>query len=85
MAEAIRSQIETDLLPVLSQLPAMPVAVVHGEHDVARSIEHARELSGAIPGATPHVLQTGHTSCAEDPQAFADIVRAVAERAAALR
>ncbi|QGZ65684.1 alpha/beta fold hydrolase [Paraburkholderia acidisoli] len=81
VAQAIRSQIETDLLPVLSQLPALPVAVVHGEYDVARTLAHARELSGAIAGASLHVLPTGHTSCAEDPLAFADIARAVAVRA----
>lgn len=80
VAAAIRSQMETDLLPLLGQLPAIPVAVVHGKHDVARTLAHAEELASAISGATLHVLDTGHTSCAEDPVAFARILRAVAER-----
>lgn len=59
----------------------MPVAVVHGTHDPARTLGHARELADAIPGAQLHVLDTGHTSCAEDPHAFAAIMRGVAEQA----
>ncbi|WP_241014598.1 alpha/beta fold hydrolase [Burkholderia sp. Ac-20379] len=85
VAQAIRSQIETDLLPLLPGLPAMPAAVVHGAFDVARTLAHAEELAGAIPGAALHVLQTGHTSCAEAPGEFAGIVREVAERAAGSR
>jgi 3-oxoadipate enol-lactonase len=80
VADAIRSQMRTDLLPLLPGLSGMPVAVVHGQHDPARTLQHAEELAGAIDGATLHVLQTGHTSCAEDPVAFARIVRSVAER-----
>jgi 3-oxoadipate enol-lactonase len=76
--EAIRSQQATDLLPVLGALADTPTAVVHGRHDVARTIEHARALSDAIPGSTLHVLDTGHTSCAEDPDAFAAIIRSIA-------
>ncbi|KND57537.1 hypothetical protein BVER_05767 [Candidatus Burkholderia verschuerenii] len=79
--EAIRSQQVTDLLPVLSALADVPTAVVHGEHDSARTIDHARELSGAIPGSTLHLLDTGHTSCAENPEAFAAIIRSIASDA----
>jgi 3-oxoadipate enol-lactonase len=78
--EAIRSQQATDLLPVLGALDR-PTAVVHGEHDSARTLAHARELTDAIAGARLHVLDTGHTSCAEAPDAFAAIVREVAARA----
>ncbi|MGF6768009.1 3-oxoadipate enol-lactonase [Paraburkholderia sp. GAS199] len=81
VAAAIRSQMDTDLLPLLGQLPDVPVAVVHGTYDAARTLAHAEELSGAIRGATLHVLDTGHTSCAEDPIGFAAIMRAVAETA----
>lgn len=81
VAQAIRSQIETDLLPLLSELPDIPVAVVHGQYDSARTLAHARELAGAIRGATLHVFETGHTTCAEDPDAFASVMRDVAERA----
>jgi 3-oxoadipate enol-lactonase len=77
--EAIRSQLATDLSPVLGALADLPTAVVHGTHDVARTFEHARELSDAIPHSRLHVLDTGHTSCAEDPHAFAAIIRSVAE------
>ncbi|HEV3429756.1 MAG TPA: alpha/beta hydrolase [Paraburkholderia sp.] len=82
VAQAIKSQIETDLLPLLGQLPPIPVAVVHGRFDVARTLAHAQELAGAIQGATLHVFETGHTSCAEDPSAFAQVLRAVTEGAA---
>jgi 3-oxoadipate enol-lactonase len=80
--EAIRSQQATDLLPILGAL-ACPTAVVHGEHDAARTIAHARELAGAIDGASLHLLDTGHTSCAEAPEAFAAIVREFAAKASA--
>jgi 3-oxoadipate enol-lactonase len=82
--DAIRSQQATDLLPVLGALSDVPTAVVHGKYDVARPIEHARELSGAIPGSTLHVLDTGHTSCAEAPDAFAAIIRGIASDALAI-
>lgn len=57
----------------------MPVAVVDGQHDVARSLSHASELTEAISGAVLHVLPTGHTSCAEDATAFAMIMRGVGD------
>ncbi len=79
VAGAIQSQMETDLLPLLGELPRMPVAVVHGQYDVARSLSHASELTAAISGAVLHVLPTGHTSCAEDTTAFAEIMRGVGE------
>lgn len=79
VAEAIQSQMEIDLLPLLGELSDVPVAVVHGQHDVARSLAHAQELAGGIQGASLHVLATGHTSCAEDALAFAEIMRGVGE------
>jgi 3-oxoadipate enol-lactonase len=81
VAEAIQSQMEIDLLPLLGELPDLPVAVVHGQYDVARSLAHAEELAAGIRGASLHVLPTGHTSCAEDAHAFAEIMRGVAEKA----
>ncbi|WP_322007622.1 alpha/beta fold hydrolase [Paraburkholderia tropica] len=79
VADAIQSQIEIDLLPLLGGLPDLPVAVVHGQYDVARTLAHAEELAGAIKGASLHVLPTGHTSCAEEAREFAEIMRRVAE------
>ncbi len=79
MIEAIRSQQATDLRPMLGALANVPITVVHGKHDTARTIEHAHELSNAIPGSRLHLLVTGHTSCAEDPDTFAAILRSVAQ------
>jgi pimeloyl-ACP methyl ester carboxylesterase len=85
VAEAIQSQMRIDLLPLLGELPEVPVAIVHGQHDVARTLGHAQELAGAIRGAELHVLPTGHTSCVEDVHAFAEIMRGVAEMAIGAR
>lgn len=83
VAEAIQSQMAIDLLPLLGELPDMPVAVVHGQYDVARSIAHAQELALGVRGAKLHVLPTGHTSCAEAPAEFAEIVLSVATQVVA--
>jgi len=77
VAAAIKSQKDIDLLPMLSLLSAVPVAVVHGRMDPARSLAHAQELAAHIPGSSLHVLDTGHSSAAEQPDRFADIVRAL--------
>ncbi len=82
MAQAIRSQIGTDLPPLLPGPPPIPAAVVHGAFDIARTLAHAEERAGATPGAALHVLQTGHTSSAKAPGEFAAILREVAELAA---
>lgn len=78
---AIRSQMETDLTPLLGRFGSLPAAIVHGRSDVARTLAHAQQLAAGMPHATLHVLDTGHTSCAEDPAAFAAIMRGIAERA----
>jgi len=85
VAQAIQSQIEIDLKPLLGALPDIPVAIVHGQYDMARSLAHAEELVQGIRGAALHVLPTGHTSCAEDAVAFARIMRGVGEEAIRLR
>ncbi len=78
IVEALLSQQATDLAPCLHALPRVPVAVVHGRHDPARTLAHAQELAGGIAGATLHVMDTGHTSCAEDPEAFSVVLRVIA-------
>jgi pimeloyl-ACP methyl ester carboxylesterase len=78
--DAIRSQQRLDLGPLLPGLAGLPVAVVGGLRDPARPPAHARALAAA-PGASLHLLDTGHTSCAERPEAFAAILREVAARA----
>jgi 3-oxoadipate enol-lactonase len=77
--EALLSQQALDFVPMLPLLPRIPVAIVHGEHDPARTLAHAQEMAHGIAGATLHVLDTGHTSCAEDPEAFARILRETAQ------
>ena len=80
VAAAIRSQKSVDLLPILSGFGSIPVAVVHGRLDVARSLAHAQELASGIPHASLHVLETGHTSAAESPVDYASIVVSVLNR-----
>jgi 3-oxoadipate enol-lactonase len=74
VASIIRSQQQTDLVPLLPSLGKIPTVVVHGKHDPARTLAHAEELASGIPNARLVVLETGHTSCVEAPSAFADIV-----------
>ncbi|WP_213878966.1 alpha/beta hydrolase [Pseudomonas sp. dw_358] len=76
--EAILSQQTMDFAPMLQALPRVPTAIVHGQHDPARTLAHAHEMVSGIAGATLHVMDTGHTSCAEDPVGFARILQAVA-------
>ncbi|WP_416425113.1 alpha/beta hydrolase [Pseudomonas sp. App30] len=76
--EVLLSQQAIDFVPLLHILPRVPTAIVHGKHDPARTIAHAHEMANGIAWATLHVMDTGHTSCAEDPVGFASIVRDIA-------
>lgn len=80
VVEALRGQHAKDFVPLLPTLPRVPVAIVHGRHDPARTLGHAQQMADGIADASLHVLETGHTSCAEDPDAFAAVLRAVAAR-----
>lgn len=77
--EVLLSQQTIDFVPVLHTLPRVPTAVVHGRHDQARTLAHAHEMANGIAWATLHVMDTGHTSCAEDPVKFASILRDIAQ------
>lgn len=74
--DAILSQQALDLVPLLGKLPDIQVHVIHGTHDQARSFAHAREMADGIAVSALHVFDTGHTSCAEDPERFAAVLRA---------
>ncbi len=76
--DALLGQQASDFVPLLSRLPRVPTAIVHGRHDPARTLAHAEQLVDGIAGATLHVLDTGHTSCAEDPAGFAQVLKATA-------
>lgn len=77
VVNVLRSQHSIDFVPMLPALGRVNVSVVHGVHDPARTLAHAQELTAGIAGSTLHVLDTGHTSCAEDPVGFAGILRAM--------
>lgn len=79
--EVLLSQQAIDFSPLLHTLPRVPTAVVHGQHDPARTLAHAHEMASGIAWATLHVLDTGHTSCSEDPVTFASILRDIAQAA----
>jgi 3-oxoadipate enol-lactonase len=77
--EVLLSQQAIDFVPLLHALPRLPTAIVHGRHDPARTLAHAHEMANGITGATLHVMDTGHTSCAEDPAGFASVLRDIAQ------
>lgn len=76
-AAAIR---DMDVLPGLGAV-ATPSLVIAGEHDIATPFAgHGDRIAAAIPGATVAFLPSGHLACVEQPEAFADAVRALAAR-----
>lgn len=77
--EVLTSQHVLDLEPELAAV-TLPVQVVHGRHDRARSLDDARRLLTGLPDAELVVLDTGHTPMAEDPEGFAAAVRRLLER-----
>lgn len=77
--EVLLSQQAIDFAPLLHTLPRVPTAIVHGQHDPARTLAHAHEMARGIAWATLHVMDTGHTSCAEDPAGFASVLRDIAQ------
>ncbi|MES2535935.1 MAG: alpha/beta hydrolase [Pseudomonadota bacterium] len=77
VVEVLRSQQAIDLVPVLPRLAGLPVAVVHGRKDPARTLTHAEEFVLHVPGAQLFVMDTGHSSAVEAPREFAAVVRAV--------
>jgi 3-oxoadipate enol-lactonase len=79
-AESLRSLQQTDLISMLSELSPLPTAVVHGIRDPARTLSHAKSLSNAIAGSRLVVLETGHTSCVQAPDEFAEVIRSVVEQ-----
>ncbi|MCX2733981.1 alpha/beta hydrolase [Saccharopolyspora sp. NFXS83] len=77
--EALRSQRDTDLAPRLAELGRLPALVVHGRFDRARTLAHAEELAGSLPGSELVVLESGHTPPVELPDRFAaELVRFLA-------
>jgi pimeloyl-ACP methyl ester carboxylesterase len=80
--DCLTGQKGVDLLSRLPKLAGVPTAVVHGLRDPARTLEHARQFVDHIPGATLHLFDTGHTTCAEDPDGYAAVLRELAHRAA---
>ncbi len=78
--ESLRSLQQTDLTSMLNQLSSLPTAVVHGSRDPARTLSHAQSLCNGIPDSRLVVLETGHTSCVEAPEEFAEVISSVVEQ-----
>jgi pimeloyl-ACP methyl ester carboxylesterase len=74
--EVLRSQRDLDLTPRLARLRCQ-VTVVHGVLDRARTVEQARELAAAIPGARLRLVDTGHTPVYEAPDLVAEEILAI--------
>lgn len=79
--DVLASQRDLDLSDRLTEL-TMPTIVVHGIHDLARSVADAEALTAAIPGASLRLLETGHTPPYEAPDEFAAIIRGLADECA---
>lgn len=79
-AESLRSLQQTDLTSMLNELSSLPTAVVHGNRDSARTLSHAQSLKNGIAGSRLVVLETGHTSCVEAPDEFAEVILSVVEQ-----
>ena len=79
-AESLRSLQQTDLTSMLNELSSLPTAVVHGSRDSVRTLSHAQSLSNGITGSRLVVLETGHTSCVEAPDEFAEVILSVVEK-----
>lgn len=75
--EVLTSQRDLDLAPDLRRLD-LPVAVVHGRLDPTRTVLQAQAFAALIPGATLHLLDTGHSPMFERPAEVAEIVRGLA-------
>lgn len=70
---AMRSLRQLDLTPRLDHIQC-PTLVIHGEYDMARSTQHARELAAGIAGARLVILQASHTPMLDCPETFSSIV-----------
>jgi pimeloyl-ACP methyl ester carboxylesterase len=80
---ALRLQLAVDIEPVELDPPvsnrlteiAMPVTVVHGEHDVQDFVVIAHTLAERLPSATLHcVARAGHLPALERPEAVAELI-----------
>ena len=78
--ESLRSLQQNDITSMLDELSSLPTAVVHGSRDPARTLSHAESLSNGIAGSRLVVLETGHTSCLQAPDEFAEVIRSVVEQ-----
>lgn len=78
--ESLRTLQQTDLTSMLGELSSLPGAAVHGSRDPARTLFHAQSQSNSIRGSRLVVLETGHTSCVEAPDEFAEVIRWVVEK-----
>ncbi len=80
VAQVLSSQMTTDLGPVLRDLLDIPMCVIHGREDNARTVDHAQALVMGRPQGTVHFLECGHTPPAESPDEFAEVVLSFLER-----
>lgn len=68
--EAMRSNASLRTLDDLGRI-AVPVMIVQGRHDRARTPEHGAEMRARLPNAVLHVIEdAGHTPQLEQPDAF---------------
>jgi pimeloyl-ACP methyl ester carboxylesterase len=69
-----------DSTPMLAAI-AVPCSVIVGEHDAIFSVDDARQLATAIPGAELEVIaDAGHLCACERPAAFAQAITRLRKR-----
>lgn len=76
-AAAIR---DMAVLPGLARVTA-PTLVIGGDEDIATPFTgHGDRIAATIPGAEVALLPAGHLACLEQPERFADTIKAFAAR-----
>lgn len=60
----------------------MPVSIVHGRFDPVRTADGAEAMAAAVPDASLHLVDAGHSPMYEKPAAVAESLEELDRRVA---